>query len=71
MVQTLVRKVNNSRQIIIGGLLTFTSLDEAMEIRNCLAAIEMEERKNEIEEKENELKEKEEKIQQKERKKRN
>ena len=40
-----------------------------MEIRNCLAAIEVEERKKEIEEQENELKEKEEKLKQKERKK--
>ena len=70
----MVRKVNNSRQIIIGGLLTFTSLEEAMEIRNCLAAIEEGKRrkvkterkkKKEIEEKEKELKEKEEKLKQK------
>ena len=55
----------------MGYSLLQLSLEEEMEIRNCLAAIEMEQRKNEIEEKENELKEKEEKLKQKERKKRN
>ena len=53
----------------MGYSLLQLSLEEEIKIRNCLAAIEMEEGKNEIEEKENELKEKEEKLKQKERKK--
>ncbi|CAH3110645.1 unnamed protein product, partial [Porites lobata] len=44
------------------------SSEEELEIRTCLAAIEMEEKKKEIKEKENELREKEEELKQKERK---
>ena len=45
------------------------SPEEELEIRTCLAAIEMGEKKKEIEEKENELRVKEEELKQKERKK--
>ena len=54
------------RKVIIGGLIIFTVVPgKEIEVRSCLAAIEIEERNKDFEKKEKELQEKEERLKQK------